>query len=80
MPHAPCPMPHARLYLILLKTAVSIGSMYNLGETGFFVSILANELFSPHSEDFSFEAGFNPCRTQEKSLKLTPMAATYPEP
>jgi hypothetical protein len=23
MPHAPCPMPHARLYLILLKTAVS---------------------------------------------------------
>jgi hypothetical protein len=22
MPHAPCPMPHARLYLILLKTAV----------------------------------------------------------
>jgi hypothetical protein len=54
--------------------------MYNLGETGFFVSILTNELFSPHSEDFSFEAGFNPCRTQGKSVKLTPMAATYPEP
>ena len=28
MPHAPCPMPYARLYLILLKTAVSCFPRY----------------------------------------------------
>jgi hypothetical protein len=43
--------------------------MYNLGETGFLVSILTNELFSPMPEDFSFEAGVStPAGLREKAL------------
>jgi len=43
--------------------------MYNLGETGFFVSILTHELFRPMQEDLSFEAEVStPAGLREKAL------------